>query len=58
MFPFLPLGGDSDSVSEHRSGEMLWWRDIVLGDVELPPGLLPRAPLPPAPMPSVRVSAD
>lgn len=53
---FLPLGGDNDS--EERSGEMLWWRDIVLGDVELPPGLLPRPARPLAPMPRVRVSAD
>lgn len=51
---FSPLGGDS----EERRGETLWWRDMLPGDVELPPGLLPLGPLPLAPMPSVRVSAD
>lgn len=51
---FSPLGGDS----EGRKGEMLWWRDILPGEAELPPGLLPLLALPLAPIPSVRVSAD
>lgn len=39
-------------------GDMLWWRDAVPGEVELPPGLRPRPPRPLAPMPSVLVKAD